>query len=150
MQYKQITAEDAAFLTEIFSIPEYDLYFAENETTKAEWRDRIEEHFLSSQSYIIHDEEKKIGWIMYKIDDRTCMIDIIALHPNERFKGYGKDIISDILKCNPQINEIKLDVQKRNKPAIAFYNKIGFVVEGEEMQPVGNGEESYYKLVLHL
>lgn len=34
MHYKRITPEDARFLTEIFSIPEYELYFAENDTTE--------------------------------------------------------------------------------------------------------------------
>lgn len=150
MQYKKITTEDAAFLTDIFSIPEYDMYFAENETTEEGWRNRITACFQSLQSFIVLDEGKKVGWIMYRINGHTCMIDIIVLHPNERFKGYGKAIISDILKSNPQVKEIKLDVQKRNKSAMAFYSKLGFAVDGEEMQPVGDTEQPYYKLLLHL
>ena len=77
MQYKKITTEDATFLTEIFSIPEYDMYFAENETTEDGWRDRIEEYFQSSQSFIVLDEGKKVGWVMYRIDDCTCMVDCL-------------------------------------------------------------------------
>ena len=150
MRYRPITADDAAFLTEIFSIPEYELYFAENETTEAEWRDRIDRYFRSSRSYIVLEEGKKLGWVMYRVEGRICRVDLLVLHPNERFKGYGRAILSDILKREPWVREIRLEVQKRNRAAVAFYSRLGFAVEGEELQPVGNAEEPCFKMVLRL
>ena len=41
MQYRILKENDAGFLTLIFSIPEYDIYFAENDTTEEEWKDRL-------------------------------------------------------------------------------------------------------------
>ena len=150
MQFRKITTEDAAFLAEIFSVPEYDLYFAENETTQEDWQERIAAYYLSSQSYIVIDSEEKVGWIMYSIEGDTCSINIIVLHPQKRYMGYGKKILSDLIAANPEIKRIKLDVQKRNQPALSFYRKLGFVVEGEEMQPVGESEEPYFNLSLTL
>ena len=148
MQFRKITTEDAAFLTEIFSVPEYQLYFAENDTSQEEWRERITAYYLAKQSYIVFDGEEKIGWVMYSIEDDTCLIDIIVLHPQKRYMGYGKEILSGLITANSEIRRIKLDVQKRNEPALLFYRKFGFVIEGEEMQPVGEGKEPYYNLSL--
>ena len=150
MQFRKITTEDEAFLAEIFSVPEYDLYFAENETMQENWQERIAAYYLSSQSYIVIDSEEKVGWIMYSIEEDTCTINIIVLHPQKRYMGYGKAIFSDLIAANPKIKRIKLEVQKRNKPAVSFYQKLGIIVEGEEMQPVGESEEPYFKLLLAL
>ena len=87
---------------------------------------------------------------MYSIEGDTCMIDIIVLHPEKRYMGYGNMILSDLIAANPNVKRIKLDVQKRNIPALTFYRKHGFIVEGEEMQPVGESEEPYFKLLLVL
>ena len=150
MQFRKITTDDAAFLAEIFSVPEYDLYFAENDTTQVDWQERIAAYYLSSQSYIISDGDEKVGWIMYSIEDDTSRIDIIVLHPQKRYMGYGKAIFSELIAANPKIKSIKLDVQKRNKPALSFYRKLGFIVEGEEMQPVGETEVPCFNLSLTL
>ena len=150
MRFRKITTEDAAFLAEIFSIPEYELYFAENDTTQEDWRERISKYYLSSQSYIVYDGEEEVGWIMYSVEENTCSIDIIVLLPQKRYMGYGKEIFSDLISANPSIKKIKLDVQKRNKAALSFYRKLGFTVVGEEIQPVGESEEPYFKLSLTL
>ena len=150
MHFRKIATDDAAFLAEIFSVPEYDLYFAENDTSQEDWKERISACYLSTQSYIVFDGNEKVGWIMYSIEDDTCMIDIIVIHPQKRYMGYGKAIFSDLIAANPKIKHVKPDVQKRNTPALSFYRRLGFVVEGEEMQPVGETEEPYCNLTLAL
>ena len=150
MHFKRITKEDAAFLTEIFSIPEYELYFAENDTTQEEWQERIATYYLSEQSYIVSDGQEKVGWIMYSIVKGICKIDIIVLHPQKRYMGYGKEIIAELIAANPTVTKIKLDVQKRNKQALSFYRRLGFSVDGEEIQPVGESEVPYFNLSLAL
>ena len=67
MDYRKITPEDAHFLTKIFSVPEYDLYFAENETTEEDWRERIA-LFDDVQSLIVSDGSKDVGWLMYRAE----------------------------------------------------------------------------------
>ena len=63
MQYRALRQGEAAFLPRIFSVPEYDLYFAENDTTEAEWKERLT-LFEKEHSYIISDNGADIGWIM--------------------------------------------------------------------------------------
>ena len=145
MDYRKITPEDARFLTKVFSVPEYDLYFAENETTEEDWRERIA-LFDDVQSLIVSDGSKDVGWLMYRAEGESCFIDIIVLLPEERHHGYGKKIIADLLAQNPEIKTIKLDVQQRNHPAVAFYKKTGFRVAGEEYQPVNEMPVLYDKM----
>ena len=87
---------------------------------------------------------------MYKINENICELDIIVLLPTERYKGYGKEIFSDLLNRHPKLNAIKLDVQQRNEHAIKFYKKMGFQIIGEEYQPVNGEKIPYYNMLLKL
>ena len=147
MQYRAMTANDAEFLTRIFSIPEYELYFSENETTAAEWKERIP-YYQDARSVIISDGAKDVGWLMYRIEGSVCFIDILVLLPDERYKGYGRSVMRDLLDRSPQIRTVKLDVQKRNRSAISFYENIGFLAISEEYQPVADGRELYCNMRL--
>ena len=122
-------------LTRVFSIPEYELYLAENETSVADWEERIP-LYKEAQSQIISVEDKDIGWLKYRNEGLVCSIDIIVLLPDERFKGHGKEVLQYLLEQNPQIQIIELDVQQRNRPAVSFYKKLGFRIVSEEYQPV--------------
>ena len=147
MQYRVLKECDVVFLTHIFSIPEYDLYFAENDTTEEDWKERLT-FFETKQSYIISKDGTDIGWIMYTICDDTCNLNIVVLLPEERNKGYGKEILEDLFVHNPQVGKICLDVQQRNERAVKFYKKLGFKITGEENQPVNGIEVPYFNMVL--
>ena len=144
MEYRSISVKDAKFLTKVFSVPEYELYFAENSTTETGWQERIP-LYKNKKSLIISDRNKDIGWVMFAVNDCVCSVDIIVLLPEERYKGYGNVIIRDILAQNPQIHSIILDVQQRNTPAVSFYRKPGFHIVTEEPQNVAGTPVMYYK-----
>ena len=146
MKYRPITMNDAGFLKRIFSIPEYELYFAENKTSEADWKERIP-LYKAARSVIVSDGARDVGWLMYRIEGAVCFIDIIVMLPDERYKGYGKAVIRDVLDQNPQIRAIRLDVQQRNRSAVAFYRKLGFRTVSEEYQPVGDAREPYYNML---
>lgn len=149
MQYRVLKECDVGILTQIFSIPEYDIYFAENDTTEEDWKERLA-LFETEHSYIISKNGADIGWIMYTICDDICNLDIVVLLPKERNKGYGKEIFADLITRNPQLRTIKLDVQQRNISAIKFYQKLGFNVTGEENQSVSGECVPYFNMVLDL
>ena len=149
MQYRMLTENDADFLTRIFSVPEYNAYFAENDTTKEEWRERLT-HFQTKHSYVISKSGRDIGWIMYTICGDVCNLDIIVLLPQERNKGYGTEAFADLIARNPQVRTIKLDVQQRNEFAFKFYKKLGFKVIGEEEQLVNEENVTYLNMVFVL
>lgn len=125
MQYRELTECEVIFLTQIFSIPEYDLYFAENDTTEDDWKERLK-FYKTKHSYIISKDSTDVGWIMYTICDNICKLDIVVLLPDERNKGYGKEVFKDLFVLNPQMKTIMLDVQKRNEHAVRFYKKLDF------------------------
>ena len=149
MEYRYLSQEEVGFLSSIFVTPEYDLYFAENDTTEQEWKERCS-LFDVEHSYIISKNNMDIGWIMYTLRNNICELDIVVLLPTERYKGYGKEIFSDLLSRHPQINTIKLDVQQRNKHAIEFYTKMGFRIISEELQPVNGEATPYYNMILNV
>lgn len=149
MNYIKLNENNVAFLTKIFSNPEYELYFAENKTTEEQWKERLV-CFIDKESYIIYKGTSPVGWVMYKVKETICNVDIIVLLDEERHKGYGQDIIHDIIEKNEGLKTIKLDVQKRNIKARKFYEKIGFRVVGTEQQPIGEGVMDYYKLQLDI
>lgn len=87
---------------------------------------------------------------MYRIEREDCFLDLLALLPGERRRGYGRTVFSDLLRDNPGIRTVRLDVQKRNRNALAFYESLGFTAESEELQPVGDGTQPYLNMVLVL
>ena len=147
MDYRKMTTDDAAFLTRIFSIPEYDLFFAENDTSEEDWKERIP-LYEGKRSLIIGDGTGEIGWLMYELQGETCFVDIIVLLPEDRYHGRGTEILADLLAENPQIKRIKLDVQQRNRSAVQFYKNQGFRITSEEYQPVNDKPVLYYKMEL--
>lgn len=149
MQYRTLKECDVGILTQIFSIPEYDMYFAENDTTEEDWKERLP-LFETPHSYIIAKDGTDIGWIMYNLCDDICNLDIVVLMPEERGKGYGTEIFADLLAQNPKLKAIKLDVQQRNTSAIKFYQKLGFKVVSEENQSVDGECVPYFNMELYL
>jgi len=74
------TVSDVEFIRSLFTNEEYELYFAENNTSEDEWKERFE--LLSrKENYIIFDIEtgNKVGWIMYQIHENECYLDLIVL-----------------------------------------------------------------------
>ncbi len=104
MILRDAAPDDCAFLASLFEGDEYEQYFAENDTTEAEWRELIG------------------SGIGYK-----------AFHA----------AISGLPKC---VMSVRLDVQRANRHALAFYERYGFCGVGEELQPVGERTELYYKM----
>ncbi|WOO35045.1 GNAT family N-acetyltransferase [Anaerocolumna sp. AGMB13020] len=148
-KYRRIQDSDAHFLTQIFSNPEYELYFAENDTIEEDWIERFQ-YYKDIESNIIIDGAKPIGWIMYKLIDNVCDLYIVVLLDKERHKGYGKEIFSDLFEAYPCIKKIKLDVQQRNINACKFYQKLGFRIVSEERQPVRDSSEMYCNMELDI
>ncbi|HBB9212061.1 TPA: GNAT family N-acetyltransferase [Escherichia coli] len=142
------TVSDVEFIRSLFTNEEYELYFAENNTSEDEWKERFE--LLSrKENYIILDIEtgNKVGWIMYKIHENECYLDLIVLKYELTGKAYGYHTIKKmegIIKN--QVNCIKLDVQQRNTRALKFYQQYGFYIVGEEEQPLDDGFQLYYNL----
>ncbi len=84
---------------------------------------------------------------MYEIKDRQCYLHLIVLKYEELGKSFGYKALLEVIKrAQERAQCIKLDVQKRNERAVNFYKNLGFIIEGEEEQLVGNYNEWHWKM----
>ncbi|MEZ5658489.1 MAG: GNAT family acetyltransferase [Burkholderiaceae bacterium] len=69
-----------------------------------------------------------IGTIMAGFDGHRGWVNYLAVHPDERHRGLGRDLMNDVerrllaLGC-PKVN---LQVRTTNTAALAFYEAIGY------------------------
>ncbi len=148
MKLKDATIDDCGFIASIFDNDEYEKYFAENYTTEQEWKDRFE-LFADYNNKIIYDNDEPVGWFTYQVKESICEIGIIVVKYGRVGSGIGyKAFHSAISSLSQNIKTVKLDVQQQNHHAVAFYERYGFKIVGEERQPVGNHEELYYNMEL--
>ena len=82
------------------------------------------------------DGMKVVGFISYgNFRDETIQAgEIIALYVLKDYYGEGiaQKLMKEALTTLEQFSEIFLWVLKENKRAIAFYQKMGFIVDGQE------------------
>ncbi len=148
MELIDATLNDCGFIASLFDNDEYEKYFAENDTTEENWRERFR-YFAEYENKIIFENNEPVGWFMYKNDGAVCDIVLIVVKYDKIGSGVGyKAFHSVISSLAPSVTSVRLDVQKRNHHAVAFYKRYGFQVVGEEYQPVGDGEELYYNMEL--
>ena len=148
MEFKKATVGDCGFIASLFDNDEYELYFAENDTTEAEWAERFE-YLADYEKLIIYENGEPVGWLTYKLEGDICDIGIIVIKHELMRSGIGyRAFDKAISSLPPTVKQVKLDVQKRNAHAVAFYKRYGFAVAGEERQPVGDGEQPYLNMVL--
>ncbi len=125
------TAEDSEL---IYSIKKNAL----GEYIKLTWgwdeklqRKMHEKEMLSENINIIIFENKEIGTVGRILKENEIII--CRLYILDKFQSYGigSDIVKNIIKENPD-KTIRLGVLKVNMRARKLYEKLGFIVYGEE------------------
>lgn len=92
---------------------------------EAEWLDAVE-------IWVLEDDKKIVGFIGFD-DNRVEMLFIDQPYFGQ---GYGQQLINF---AKQRASEIFLDVNEQNPPALAFYQKQGFVIIGRsELDSQGN------------
>lgn len=90
-----------------------------------------------SHMYIIYDEKEAAGYISYRELFESAEILRIAVMPEYRKKGLGMKLIDEMKNNLVTAQEILLEVDINNVPAIELYKKAGF--------DTLNVREKYYK-----
>lgn len=68
-----------------------------------------------------------------------------------RGRGIGQEALRLLGQALPEMNELRLNVNRKNFQSINFYFKTGFVIESCMDIPIGNGYEmNDFRMVLHL
>lgn len=154
-------ADDAASLLEHARIIlEEDLY---NVTTLDELKMTVEEE---RQWILQHLEEPGRIILVAELDD--AMVGALhfdngshrrlghrgtlhmSVHPDHRRKGIGTALLNSLLEWarqNPVVEKVALGVFAENHPAVALYQKAGFIEEGRRIREIKISEDHYADLV---
>ena len=99
--------------------------------------DEILEEQLEAKTYLIYLKDKVIGTIRYRLVNNEYKIERFAILKEYRNKGYGKQAFNyfvDMLAADFNPCTITLNSQE---PVIEFYEKCGFVKEGDMFLEAG-------------
>ena len=113
-----------------------DLLPSEFQETRTLERCRFFSQKYPENTLIAMDGMKVVGFISYgNFRDKTIQSgEIIALYVLKDYygKGIAQKLMKEALTTLDRFSEIFLWVLKENKRAIAFYQKMGFTVDGPE------------------
>lgn len=105
---------------------------------------------LFSNIYLIKDEDKLIGYIDFMITFSSATISRIAVHPEYRRLGIGKELLLKMEEvCSQEIEPVEfltLEVRKSNETAIRLYERVGYQVVKVKKAYYDDGEDAIYMI----
>jgi ribosomal-protein-alanine N-acetyltransferase len=102
--------------------------------------------FLKSKTFfvdVIEDEGIVTGHCIYFFVPDNAEIISLAVTPEKRRMGYGRDLVYNVIERAKENNckEVYLEVRKSNETAISLYTSIGFHQVGERKNLYSKPEE---------
>jgi predicted GNAT family acetyltransferase len=87
----------------------------------------ITKAFTEKRLIVATKKDSSIGFVVYRIYDLTCVIDIVEIKPTERKKGIGKKMIKETLKFLKTKGFSAVELYCSPESSEAFWKKIGFL-----------------------
>lgn len=112
---------------------DYNFSKLEFETMYKMWVDNSISKKIATDVLVYIENQKLLGFVTYKIDNKNAHIGLIAVHPNAQGKGIGKKLlaraehIAQIQHCHV----MQIPTQQQNKEACTFYSKQQYNVSSE-------------------
>ncbi len=109
--------------------------------------EEMDTHDQAATHYIAREDGAPIGTARTRVEEGSGRIERVAVRAAHRGSGAGAALMTHCiarLKNHPQVTRIVISAQTQ---ARAFYEKLGFVAEGEEYQDAGI---AHYRMVLGL
>ncbi len=92
------------------------------------------------QFFLVKSENETVGFIsISQKEDSSYFIHKFYLDTDLHGKGMGTQIFELLLQKFPQVNCIRLQVNRQNYKPINFYFKLGFVIEKVADFDIGDG-----------
>lgn len=90
-------------------------------------------------------DDKVVGFIIYLTAKKTYNVISLAVHPDYRRKGIGRELVNDMLeKVHPlRRNEARLTVSDQNLDAQLFFRSLGFRATEILKDFFGPGHDGY-------
>lgn len=97
------------------------------------WRDRWRNEITKSADIVIAEADgEMIGFVT--VDPQTCYLDQIVVAPEHWASGVGGALIAVAKQLSP--TGLELHVNTDNARAIRFYEKLGFSIAGDGVNPI--------------
>ena len=83
---------------------------------------------------LVTDNGREIGGMAFALssyDGKSVLLKQLYVHPRHLRKGIGRDLFAEIESCFPGVEELQLEVDKKNGAAVAFYARHGMEISGE-------------------
>ncbi len=101
------------------------------------WDERWQEndfsaHFDTQGIRLALQERELVGYSHVENRGSQLFVRMIVVHPHHQRKGIGRKLLESVIaSSNEQSKGIGLEVFKINNEAKKFYERFGFIVEGE-------------------
>ena len=106
-----------------------------------DWATFINLHYLYPETFLVYvgptidrREGQILGYIVFTQDGHIISI---AVHPQHRRKGIGKELLQTAMK-DPSFKKVWAEVRRSNQGAQAFYLRMGFRITREVPNYYGN------------
>ena len=106
-----------------------------------DWATFIYLYYLYPKTFLVYSlpscERKKdqiVGYIVFTQDGHIISI---AVHPQYRRKGIGKELLQETMNI-PRLKKVWAEVRRSNQGAQTFYSHMGFQVTGVVSSYYGN------------
>jgi ribosomal protein S18 acetylase RimI-like enzyme len=108
-------------------------------------RSGIEATGSERATFVVHDNDKVVGFVAPAIRDGQRRIGALYVLPETQGKGVGRKLLEKAIEWHGRDEDIFLHVASYNQNAIDFYKKNGFEETGKEVRDdvaqLGNGKE---------
>jgi ribosomal-protein-alanine N-acetyltransferase len=106
-----------------------------------DWATFINLHYLYPETFLVYVSptlDRREGQIFgYIVFSKEGHIISIAVHPQHRRRGIGKELLQMAMK-NPPFKKLWAEVRRSNQGAQAFYLRMGFRIKGVVPNYYGN------------
>ncbi len=106
-----------------------------------DWATFVHFHYLYPKTFWVYtlpscdqEEDQIVGYIVFTQDGHIISI---AVHPQYRRKGIGKELFQGIINI-PRLKKVWAEVRRSNQGAQTFYSRMGFQVTGVVSNYYGN------------
>jgi len=93
---------------------------------------------LSEITYLVAEKDGNVSGFLYALNmNRELYINALYVHPDRQRAGIGNLLLQKGITLNQGMSRVIVDVVAYNGPAVAFYKKHGFLVQGPSETPFG-------------